>query len=229
MSSAADITRPGVETASRDRAGRFRARHYIDSYKALVIPITVGLIAAYDAWSNSLIWIYLGLHGTYTVCWLLKSHLFPDRRWEEYVSTGRGLYIFFGMSLYFLVPWLIVTGNAGTPEAWFVGLCVALTVFGVFWHFASDMQKTTNLELRPGVLITDGLWSVVRNPNYFGELLIYLGFTLLAFHWAPPLILLFILVTEWIPNMRRKDESLSRYPEFGDYERRTKLFIPYLW
>jgi len=194
-----------------------------------VIPVTLVLIAAYDAWSTSLIWVYLGLHGTYTLCWLMKSRLFPDRTWEQYVSAQRGLYTFFGVSLYLVVPWLIVSGNSGTPEPWFVGLCVALTVFGVFWHFAADMQKTTSLQLRPGVLITDGLWGIVRNPNYFGELLIYLGFTLLAVHWAPPLILLYVTVTEWVPNMRRKDRSLSRYAEFAEYERRTKLFIPYVW
>lgn len=100
---------------------------------------------------------------------------------------------------------------------------------GLFWHFVSDMQKDMSLKLNPGSLITDGLWGVVRNPNYFGELLIYLGFSLLAFHWAPLLAIAFFLITVWIPNMRRKDASLSRYPEFADYRARTKLFIPYVW
>jgi hypothetical protein len=48
-------------------------------------------------------------------------------------------------------------------------------------------------------------------------------------HWAPPLILLFVIATEWIPRMRRKERSLSRYPQFPAYERDTKLFIPYVW
>lgn len=211
------------------RRGRFRARHYIDTHKALVIPVTLLLIAAYDAWSTPLVWIYLALHGTYTVCWLMKSRLFPDRSWERYVPARWGLAVFFGLNLYLLIPWLIVSGNAGTPEPWFVGLCLALTAFGIFWVFTSDMQKTTSLQLQPGVLITDGLWGIVRNPNYFGELLIYLGFVLLPLHLVPPLILLFIVATEWLPRMRRKDRSLSRYGEFAAYERRTKLFIPYVW
>lgn len=141
----------------------------------------------------------------------------------------RELVSFFVLSLYFLVPWLLVSSNAGTPEPWFVGLCVALTVFGVFWVFTSDMQKTTSPRLQPGVLITDGLWGIVRNPNYFGELLVYLGFVLLPWHWAPPLVLLFVVATEWLPRMRRKDRSLARYAAFAAYERRTKLLIPYVW
>jgi hypothetical protein len=38
-----------------------------------------------------------------------------------------------------------------------------------------------------------------------------------------------VMAIVWIPNMRRKDKSLSRYPEFGAYAARTKLFIPYVW
>jgi steroid 5-alpha reductase family enzyme len=99
--------------------------------------------------------------------------------------------------------------------------------FGVFFHFASDMQKHISLQLRPGRLITTGLWSRCRNPNYFGELLIYLGFGLLAMHWAPVLVILLFLVIVWFPNMRKKDRSLSRYAEFAAYKKRTNLFIPF--
>jgi protein-S-isoprenylcysteine O-methyltransferase Ste14 len=90
------------------------------------------------------------------------------------------------------------------------------------------MQKHTALKLHPG-LITDGLWSRTRNPNYFGELLIYLGFGLLAMHWLPLLVLGLIVAAYWIPNMRKKDRSLSRYPGFAAYRERTKLFIPFLF
>jgi protein-S-isoprenylcysteine O-methyltransferase Ste14 len=99
----------------------------------------------------------------------------------------------------------------------------------VFLHFVSDMQKHLSLELRPGTLITEGLWGIVRNPNYLGELLIYLGFGLLALHWAPLLVIVLFVAAVWVPNMKRKDRSLSRYPEFAAYEARTKLWIPYVW
>jgi protein-S-isoprenylcysteine O-methyltransferase Ste14 len=88
------------------------------------------------------------------------------------------------------------------------------------------MQKHVSLRLRPGVLITEGLWGISRNPNYLGELCIYLSFALLALHWAPVLFLGLVIAGVWIPNMRRKDASLSRYPEFTEYKRRTKLLIP---
>jgi protein-S-isoprenylcysteine O-methyltransferase Ste14 len=90
------------------------------------------------------------------------------------------------------------------------------------------MQKHTSLTLRPG-LVTSGLWSLSRNPNYFGELLIYLGFALLALHWLPIVILVLFVAVYWYPNMRKKDRSLARYPEFADWKNRTRLFIPFIF
>jgi len=122
----------------------------------------------------------------------------------------------------------LVTRDVHAP-AWYLGMCVALFSLGVFIHFSSDMQKYTQLRLSPDKLITDGMFTRVRNPNYFGELLIYLGFGLLAMHWAPILVLFLFIIAYWLPMMRRKDRSLARYPEFSTYHQRTKLFIPYLF
>jgi steroid 5-alpha reductase family enzyme len=178
---------------------------------------------------NTVAWIYLALAGTYGALWLMKDHFFRDAGWERPVSAWVGLGTFLGLALYWVTPWLIVSGNANPVDPWFIGLCITIFTFGVFFHFVSDMQKHMSLELRPGSLITEGLWGIVRNPNYFGEFLIYAGFSLLAASWIPFVVLAGWLATIWIPNMRRKDASLSRYPEFAAYQARTKLFIPYVW
>jgi len=33
----------------------------------------------------------------------------------------------------------------------------------------------------------------------------------------------------WLPNMRRKDTSLSRYPGYAEYKKRSSLLIPFIW
>src|SRR4051812_26176754 len=114
------------------RLGRLKARYYINAQKALVIPATLVIVAAYDAWSAPRVWIYLGLHGTYGLCWLLKDRFFPDHSWERLVPYRWGASVFLILNLYLLVPWLIASGNAGSPQLWFVGLCVALSVMGTF-------------------------------------------------------------------------------------------------
>ena len=68
-----------------------------------------------------------------------------------------------------------------------------------------------------------------RNTNYLGELFIYLGFTLIAKDYLPLLALLTIIIFVWIPNMIKKDKSLSRYPDFNEYKNKSKAFFPFIF
>ena len=91
------------------------------------------------------------------------------------------------------------------------------------------MQKHISLKMNPGHLITSHMFSRSRNTNYLGELCIYLGFTLLAKDYLPLIGLVAIIVFVWIPNMVKKDKSLSRYPEFSDYKKKSKAFFPFFF
>jgi protein-S-isoprenylcysteine O-methyltransferase Ste14 len=186
------------------------------------------MIAAFNQWDNPTAWVYLALHGSYGWLWVLKSRLFPDKSWERPSSLAWGMVIWGGLTMYWIAPLLLLANNVRLP-AYALGLLVALYILGMFLHYVSDMQKHMALTLRPGVLITDGLWALCRNPNYLGEFLIYLSFALLSAHWLPVLILLAFVATVWLPNMRQKDRSLSRYAEFAAYQRRTRQFIPGLF
>jgi protein-S-isoprenylcysteine O-methyltransferase Ste14 len=88
------------------------------------------------------------------------------------------------------------------------------------------MHKNISLRLEPNHLITEGIWSATRNPNYFGEFLIYLSFAFLAYHWLSFLLFSLIILLEWVPNMIRKERSLSRHAEFDDYRKRSGIFFP---
>lgn len=205
-----------------------KQKHFIDIHKGITGLVILGLIILYREWENSTAWLYLALHGTYGLLWVLKSKFFPDRQWEQPARWGYGLTIWSGLSLYWVAPWLLVSRQVNAP-GWFQALCVSLYSMGVFLHFSSDMQKHTALKLQPDALVTDGLLSGVRNMNYFGELLIYAGFGLLALHWLPVVILMLWIGVIWLPNMRKKDRSMERYPGFHAYKDRTKLFIPFLF
>ncbi len=204
-----------------------KKRHLIDPLKGVTFLVVLLLMAVYDQWSNPTAWVYLALHGSYGWLWVLKSRLFPDRQWEEPCSAAFTVVIVGGLASYWIAPWLLTWRGVQAPP-WYLGLCVAVYAWGIVFHFASDMQKHTALKLRPG-LITGGFFALSRNPNYFGELLIYLSFALLALHWLPVVVLALHVALHWLPNMRRKDRSLSRYPEFEAYKQRTRLFIPFLF
>ena len=160
--------------------------------------------------------------------------LFPDTTWVQQTSIWYGLYIWCGLTLYWASGWIINSGffNDSLPQIappWLIGLCVSMFGLGVFLHFSADMYKHTMLTQRPGNLISDGIMGKCRNINYFGELMIYLSFALLAMHWLPLLFLGLMMAIVWLPNMIRKDRSLSRYPDFERYKKKSKFFIPYIF
>lgn len=205
-----------------------KEKHFIDSHKGVTALLVAGLITWQGAWENPTALLYLALHGSYGLMWVIKSHTFPDRSWEKPCSVSRGLVIWLALSLYWVAPWIIVGYDVLAP-GWLQAACVALFALGVFLHFAADMHKHIQLKLRPGQLIDNGLWSRLRNPNYFGELLIYLSFALLAMHWLPLMILALFVLGYWLPNMRRKDRSLARHDGFEAYRARSWLFLPLLY
>jgi protein-S-isoprenylcysteine O-methyltransferase Ste14 len=205
-----------------------RQKHFIDSNKAATAFFVLILMAIYNQWHNPTAWVYLALHGTYGFLWVLKSRIFPDSSWEEKTGLAYGLVIWLGLCLYWVTPWLITSQNIQAP-GWYLALCISIYACGVFAHFASDMQKTTALQLNPGQLITTGMFARLRNPNYFGELLIYSGFGLLAMHWLPVVILLVWVGFVWIPRMFRKDRVLAQLLGFDQYKAHSKLFIPFIF
>ncbi|MFP3855074.1 MAG: methyltransferase family protein [Anaerolineales bacterium] len=210
-----------------DQEASIQERHLIDTFKGVTPLVILVLIALYDGWDRSAAWLYLGLHGSYGLLWLVKSQVFPDRSWKKPLKIGRGLIYVGGLIAYWVAPWVLLALERHPPLLLFAA-APALYGTGVMLHFAADLQKHTALTLRPGQLITSGLFARIRNPNYLGELLIYLSFVLVSWHWLPFLILLAAVLFEWLPNMRAKDRSLSRYPDFEEYRRRSWLFIPFL-
>ena len=211
-----------------------KQKHFIDINKFLTFIVVLGMMNYFCTWMNLTSWIYLSLHGTYGIMWVIKSNIFPDKSWEKKTNIWYGMYLFFGMFLYWISPYLINSGyfNNGEPislsYANIFGI-ITMFVLGVFIHFTSDMYKFTYLKLKPNTLITGNMFKYSRNMNYFGELLIYLSFSLLSNHWLPIIILFFIILFVWYPNMIKKDISLSRYKEFEEYKKRSYLFIPFIY
>ncbi len=200
-------------------------KFYIDTHKGSNAIAVIILMAIFNAWHNETAWVYLALHGGYGLFWISKSQMFPDKQWERPASLALGLQTWGFLTLYWVSPYLITSRDLHAAP-WLLGLCVLVWGMGVWLHFVSDMQKHMHLQHAPGTLLCTGVWARCRNPNYLGELLVYLPFCLLSQHWAPFLVLGAALFGIWLPNMLRKDKSLARYPEFAAWRARSCLFIP---
>ena len=210
-----------------------KQKYFIDIHKGITPLFIISLISYYNQWDNFIALIYLALHGTYGILWITKSYIYPDKQWENKASIIYGLFIWAGLSLYWISPFLIVTNKQvfpilNNPPYIYYSICMFVYIIGIFLHFTSDMQKFIYLKLKPGHLITDYMFKKNRNTNYLGEFFIYSGFTLIACDWLPLLALFLFIMIIWIPNMIKKDKSLSRYPEFKEYKKNTNrvfLFI----
>merc|ERR1719330_1421389 len=114
-------------------------------------------------------------------------------------------------------------------ELGLVGLGLMFYLIGFFYHFCSDIQKYFVLKhQQPRSLIADGVFAHTRNPNYFGEVMIYIGYGL----WSCSYIVIPIFVSAWLiifwPNMLAKEASMSRYPQHVAWKSRTGFMIPWL-
>jgi steroid 5-alpha reductase family enzyme len=92
---------------------------------------------------------------------------------------------------------------------------------------ASDAQKHFTLQVRRG-LITTGFFARVSHPNYLGEMILYGAFAVVAGHWIPWIVLAWVWLVLFVPNMLGKEASMSRYPEWADYKARTGMLLPRL-
>jgi steroid 5-alpha reductase family enzyme len=200
----------------------------INAHKVMAGPIILLFMIIFNRWNNPAAWTILSLHGTYGVLWVLKSYMYPDKLFENQPTPLRAIWEIIGLNAYWSFAFIIIYLDVDVPY-WLIALTISTWGFGIFFHYVSDMQKFISLQLNPENLIHSSLWAKIRNPNYFGELLVYLSYAMLSMHWFGFTILILAIITEWYPRMRKKDNSLSRYPNFVEYKAKSKLFIPYLW
>ncbi|HEV7242675.1 MAG TPA: DUF1295 domain-containing protein [Thermoanaerobaculia bacterium] len=198
----------------------------INAHKILVTPTVLAMMWAYQNWSTEA-FVYLALHGTYTILWLIKHAIFPDKSFEERLPIAIGFFfVFVPLQFYLIAPYLLISRRIVHPP-YILAAVIALYILGMFLHYASDAQKYFMLRERVR-LITDGFFKRSRNPNYLGELFIYTSYAILSWHWLSFVVLAF-WVTNFFLRMRRKDKSLARYPEFEAYRRSSGLLLPKLW
>lgn len=203
-----------------------KIKYAINLHKGLTFLFVLALMFIYHNFNIGAL-VYLALHGTYGILWLLKDKIYPDKQWEMEIPLIQGILGFFVICLYWVAPFILISSGI-QPSAILITIAISLNIIGVFLHYSSDAQKYYTLKYHQG-LITEGFFARCRNTNYLGEILIYLSFALLVNHWLPYVILGGFISILFIPNMLKKDQSLSRYSEFEKYKESSGLILPKLF
>ena len=162
------------------------------------------------------------------------------RKWKEewgrhaVIRAYMQLFLFQGLLMIIIslpVTYIIVYGQSplGLPDV--IGLfswCV-----GFAFETAGDYQllKFKRDPANRGKIMTTGLWSYTRHPNYFGEVTLWWGVYMIALSvqkgWltilGPLTITFLILKVSGIPLL---EEKYKDNLEFQAYKRRTSAFFP---
>jgi protein-S-isoprenylcysteine O-methyltransferase Ste14 len=115
-----------------------------------------------------------------------------------------------------------------TPVSLAAGLAVALfgevaRAYGV--AFIGTISRTRSYS--NGELVKSGPFSLLRNPLYFGNLVLSLGLSLMAGVWWLPLVVLAIFYGQYIPIVAWEEMKLTRI--FGEKYKAYQQEVPNRW
>ena len=143
------------------------------------------------------------------------------------ISWMEAMNISLAFGLYFLgFPYL--GRNTRFSHVDFVGLFIIIS--GLLIHFVSELQRHKFKKIHPGRLMTNGLWSLSRHINYFGDLVWVTGFAILTRNPISFIIPVILFIFFYFFNIPLLEKHLAnRYgEEFERYKNSTKSLIPYI-
>lgn len=202
----------------------------INTAKILTIVLLLVLAAVLGVQDMRQV-VYLSLHISYCLWWLLEQWLFPERTRQLFCErvglVGFGFCLLFIGVLYSL-PGLLAFINPVPISQVAVAVALGLFIFGSLINASADAQKTNAKAMGAG-LVSDGIWRRVRHVNYLGDLLRYSSFAVVAGNgWAyivPALVLLI-----YLERIGQKETQMSaKYPEFSAWQQSSARLLPGLW
>lgn len=119
-----------------------------------------------------------------------------------------------------------------------IGLLVWIAGFGI--EAVADLQKS-RFRANPanrGTFIRTGLWSSSRHPNYFGEIVLWIGVALIAvpvlrgWQWvtliSPVFVFLLLTRISGVPLLEKKaDARWGGQDDYEEYKARTPVLVPW--
>ena len=96
---------------------------------------------AYNNYSTGM-YLYLVLHGSYGIFWVIKDIAFPDSRFDRMASVGSCLATFLFLTLYWFIPVPLAAGlGISNPSTARIVFLLGLYVSGLVLMLGSDYPK----------------------------------------------------------------------------------------
>lgn len=154
--------------------------------------------------------------------------------WFLMTWTLGGLWVFLTMA----AGLAAITSDTTQPFGLMAYLGLALWIFGFSIEVIADRQKRVfkKNQQKDKEFITSGLWAWSRHPNYFGEITLWIGLTLIALPvlsgWqlvtliSPVFVYILLTKISGIPLLENRGmKKWGSDPEYIDYVNRTPALI----
>ena len=167
-----------------------------------------------------------------------------DRRFREIKTsfprflmtwTIQGLWVTFSSA----AAWVVITSMKRIQMDAFAVIGFLIWIFGFAIEVIADSQKSAFKKDRAneGKFINTGLWSWSRHPNYFGEIVLWLGVAIISipvlrgWQWvamiSPIFITLLLTRISGVPMLeKRADEKWGGQEDYEEYKSNTPVLFP---
>ena len=131
----------------------------------------------------------------------------------------------------------IENGDGGELVLPLIG--VVISAIGIFLEATADKQKSEQKAKRPDMVATEGLFKMVRCPNYFGEITFWTGVFIGGIstyagvgQWLFAIIgyvaIVYIMINGAQRLDRRQEKANGHKPEYRAYADSTPLIVPFI-
>ena len=189
------------------------------------------------------------------VIWAVRLGLFlfirvlkvgEDRRFREAKQSFSKYLLWWSMSALWVFlttanALTLIINNTNVSDDLYFYFGISLWGFGFLFEVLADEQKRkfrTNKNNK-NRFISTGLWGISRHPNYFGEILLWVGMAIIALPtlkgWQhvtliSPIFIYFLLTRISGVNLleQRADKKWSGDEDYKKYKKQVPILIPFL-
>ncbi len=219
-----------METATNSSGFQVTQLTAINVAKIVTILCLITLALIYGVNEERQV-IYLCLHISYCLWWLLEQWLFPQRRQQlftEKVGILTFIIVLLFVGVFYSLPGYLAFTNPNPVSYLTVAIALPLYIFGSLINTGADVQKMVAKSRESG-LVKDGIWRSVRHVNYLGDLMRYTSFSVMAGElWA--FLLPGVITLLYLQRISQKEEAMAaKYPEFAAYQQNSSRLLPWIW
>ena len=170
-------------------------------------------------------YVYLSLHGSYGIFWIIKDIIFPDKSMHVKTCFLPAFALIGLLFLYWCIGFEMIFGlGIQEPSNTRIFICYFLYSLGLIFMLCTDLQKYLILK-HEKILVNNYFLAWNRNTNFLGEIMIYFSFAFIVGRIECYLLLIFVWCTFFVGRIYLKEKSLQKKDGYDSYCKNSYLIL----